>query len=270
MDFFRRFDVNENGRFMKKVVVIVMLLLCGVLTLQGQVADSTSLRRQGRPAYETGKSLIFSGAATAAVGGGLILLAMSPALNPSREEFNENMLAPMVAIFGLCTAVTGASMILAGIPVTVAGRSIMHCDIPWQEARYSSRGPGIILEGGYLLPDVLQARAEFGYHYGPHVFFGGGIAPGFWLDKSSRYEGCPSMSLPVYADFRWTMCNRLISPYLGLSAGMELADPSPYLGAEFGTRIHMSRISTRSFWSALSGEVAGGYARFGIKMGYSF
>lgn len=255
---------------MKQVLLIVMLLLCRTLVLQGQVADSTSLRMQGRPAFETGKSLIFSGAATAAVGGGLIALAMSPALNPSREEFNENMLAPMVAILGLCTVVTGACVSLAGIPLTVAGRSIMQCDVPWQEARYSSHGPGIILEGGYLLPDVLQARAVFGYHYGPHVFLGGGIAPGFWLDKSSRYEGAPSMSLPVYADFRWTMCNRLISPYLGLSAGMELADPSPYLGAEFGTRIHTSRISTRSFWSALSGEVAGGYARVGIMMGYSF
>jgi hypothetical protein len=270
MEFFSRFAVTENGRFMRKVLMIVMLLLCGALVLQGQVTDSTSLRTQGRPAFETGKSLISSGAATAAVGGGLILLAMSPALNPYREEFSENMLAPMVYILGLCTVMTGASICLAGIPVTVTGYSIMQSDGPWRDLRYNSRGPGIILEGQYLLPDVLQARAAFGYHFSPHVFLGGGIAPGFWLDKSSRYEGGPSMSLPVYADFRWTMCNRLISPYLGLSAGMELADPSPYLGAEFGTRIHMSRASTRSFWSALSGEVAGGYARAGIKMGYSF
>ena len=51
---------------------------------------------------------------------------------------------------------------------------------------------------------------------------------------------------------------------------MELTEISPYLGAELGTRIRTSRTSTRSFWSAISGEVAGGYMRLGIKMGYSF
>ena len=258
---------------MRKVLVIVMMLLCGVVTLQGQVADSTYWNRQGRPAFDTGKALIYSGGATAAAGGGLMLLAVSPILNHYRVEegvMNENMLAPMVYILGLCTVMTGASICLAGIPVTITGYSIMQSDGPWRDLRYNSRGPGIILEGQYLLPDVLQARAAFGYHFSPHVFLGGGISPGFWMNRSARYADAPSMSLPLYADFRWTVCNRLVSPYLGLSAGIELADPSPYLGAEAGTRIRMSRISTRSFWTALSGEVAGGYIRAGIKMGYSF
>ena len=90
------------------------------------------------------------------------------------------------------------------------------------------------------------------------------------MDTSS-YEGdFPRLSLPLYADFRWSIRDRMISPYLGFSAGVEMADFSPYLGAEIGGRIRTARTSTHSFWSAVSAEVAGGYGRIGLKMGYSF
>lgn len=203
-----------------------------------------------------------------------MLLAVSPLLNPPvpEGEFSENVLAPLVYIAGLCTVMAGASILLAGIPVTVAGNSMMNCDVSWRDARYDSRGLGAIIEGGYWLPDILEARASLGYHFNSHIFLGAGVAPGFWLDKSSRDPSISRLSLPVYADFRWSFCNRLLTPYLGVSAGMEMTDDplSPYLGAELGTRIRTSRISTRSFWSAISAEAAGGYMRVGIKMGYSF
>ena len=198
-------------------------------------------------------------------------LATSPVLNPPavEGEFRENMLAPFVYIAGFYCVLTGAALVIAGIPLTVAGKAKMSFG-DWRDSRYQSRGMGIILEGGYYVPDVLQARIAAGYHFGPHIFLGGGIAPGFWLDKSSYYDGGPSFSLPLFADFRWSFADRITSPYLGVSAGIELIDPSPYLAADLGIRIRTSSTGTRSFWTSLSGEVAGDYARVGLKMGYSF
>lgn len=260
---------------MKRLLLtLVAVLACAATVLHAQVADSTSLRRQGQPVFVTGKGMMIGGAAGAAAGGGLMLLALSPLLSPKVPEdgFSENMLAPLVYISGMCIVMTGASFILAGIPVTVAGQSMMNCDVPWRDARYDTRGVGVILEGGYWLPDILEARASVGYHFNSHIFLGAGVAPGCWLDQSSRDPSIPRLTLPVYADFRWSFCNRLFTPYLGLSAGVEMIDDpiSPYLGAELGTRIRTNRNSTRSMWSAVSGEVAGGYMRVGIKMGYSF
>lgn len=253
-------------------LIIVSLFLLGAPLLHGQVADSTYLRNQGVSTFATGKTMILTGAVTAAAGGGLILLAMSPALNPPTEvgELNENMLQPLTAVLGIGFIIVGAVNLVGGVPVIVAGNSMMNCDGPWREARYDSRGLGLILEGGYILPDILQARAALGYHFNSQFFLGAGVAPGFWLNSGTRDESVPRLSLPLYADFRWSTSPQIISPYLGISAGLEMSDISPYLGADVGVRVRRSRATTRSFWSALSGEVAGGYMRVGIKMGYSF
>ena len=257
---------------MKRALLIVMALWIYVAAY-GQVADSTSINGRGMALSLSGKGMILTGAATGAVGGGLMLLAISPLLNPKvpEGEFSENNMLPVIVyIGGISCLCIGAAYILAGIPVTIAGHSITGCDVPWRDARYGSRGVGIILEGAYFLPDILQARASLGYHFGPHTFLGAGISPGFWLDKEIRVNYDGRLSLPLYADFRWSICDRLVSPYIGLSAGLETTDISPYLSAEIGTRIRTDRTSTRSFWSAISGEVAGGYMRAGVKMGYSF
>lgn len=251
---------------MKRVALIAIAVLIATAA-HGQVVDSTSVNGRGMILTVSGKGMILTGAVTAAAGGGLMLLAVSPLVN---KDVPENMLLPMVLTGGISCVIAGAAAILAGIHVTIAGHSITGCDIPWRDARYGSRGMGIILEGAYFLPDILQARASLGYHFGPHTFLGAGIAPGIWLDQEIRANYDSRLSLPLYADFRWSFSDRLVSPYIGLSAGMETTEISPYLGAEIGTRIRTDRASTRSFWSAISGEVAGGYMRAGIKMGYSF
>ena len=257
---------------MKRIIVLLVSLLCETIFLHGQVVDSASWRGQGQSVYKTGKGMMVTGAITAAVGGGIMWYVMSRNQNPSVPdgEFREDMGAALVYMLGAGCAITGAAFIAAGIPVTIAGQSMMRCDVPWRDARYPGRGLGIILEGSFSLPAIVQARTSMGYHFNSHTFLGAGLAPGYWLDTSSHDENFPRFSLPVYADFRWSLRNRLFTPYLWLSAGMELSGISPYLGAEIGTRIRTDRTSTRSFWSALTGEVAGDYVRAGIKMGYSF
>ena len=263
---------QPNDIKMKKALVIVLLLLCGTSLLHGQVADSVSWRGQGRPLFRTGTGIMAGGALTAAAGAGIMLYATSHGnTQPGQDEVvHENMGRQIVYSLGAACVVTGALIVVAGIPITITGNSIRGCDMPWRDARYDARGLGVILEGGYFLPDVIEARAALGYHFNSHIFLGGGIAPGYFLDGGSRADSIPRLSLPVYADFRWSIRNRLFTPYLGLSAGMELSEISPYLGAEIGARIRTDRTATRSFWGGISGEVAGGYMRAGLKMGYSF
>ena len=257
---------------MKKLLLILTFILCGVSMTHAQYVDSVSWRGQGRPEFRLGKGLMVNGAITTAVGSGLMLLATSPALNKPAPEgaVNENMGPSFRYVLGMSCAITGAALVLAGVPVTVAGHSMMHCDGPWRDARYDARGLGVLLEGGYYLPDVLQMRASLGYHFNSHLYLGAGAAPGIWLNKSSRTEGLSRVSIPLYADFRWSIQNRMTSPYLGVSAGLELTDTTPYLGMEVGLRVRTGRTSTRSLWSAFCSEVSGSYSRIGIKMGYSF
>jgi len=201
-----------------------------------------------------------------------MLLATAPALNRQAPEggLNESMTQPFLYVLGMSCAIAGTALVVAGVPVTVAGHSMMLCDEPWRNTRYDARGLGLILEGGYYLPDVLQMRASLGYHFNSHLYLGAGAAPGLWLYKSSRADGLSHVSLPLYADFRWSIQNRTTSPYLGVAGGLELSDTTPYVGAEVGVRVRTNRAATRSLWSALCGEVSGSYSRIGIKMGYSF
>ena len=67
---------------MKKVLILAVVLLCGFSFLHGQVVDSTSWQGQGEPVLVTGKGMMLGGALTAVAGGGLMLLAVSPLLNP--------------------------------------------------------------------------------------------------------------------------------------------------------------------------------------------
>ena len=255
------------------ILLSLVLLLSGPALVRGQVADSASWRGQGTGSVRAGKILLISGGAAVATGGGIMLLAMSVGRNGQKEQIGREDMATPVVVIGAAGAgflLAGAAALLTGIPLTIKGSSINKCDGPWRDARYDDRGLGIILEGGYYLSTFLQARASVGYHFGPHIFLGGGIAPGFWLrNRVYFYEGHPPISLPVYADFRWSMSNRLATPYLGVAAGYDITDPSPYLGGEIGLRVRTSQHSLHSFWMALSGEVAAD-ARVGIKMGYSF
>ena len=253
--------VSADDIMMKKALLIVLILLCGTSLLHGQVADSVSWHGQGKTTLRIGSGLMVSGAITAAAGAGMILYAIS----------QDNVWGgAFLSSIGIVCAATGALIVLAGIPITVAGHSIRGCDMPWRDARYDARSLGVILEGGYFFPDVIEARAALGYHFNPHIFLGGGIAPGFCLDGGSRDDSTRRFSLPVYADFRWSIRNRLFTPYLGLSAGIELSEISPYIGAEIGARIRTDRTSTRSLWAGLAGEVTHSYMRAGLKMGYSF
>ncbi len=257
---------------MKSRFILTLFLLFAVVSgASGQVAYNSSYSNyyghQGDYAFNSGKILIIIGAAAAAAGGGLVDLAYR--YSPKGEENMDNVVSPILYVLGVAQVAVGACVAYAGIPFLVAGNSMMKCDEYWKDVRYDNKGWGLILEGGYNVPDILYLRGSAGYHFGPHIFLGGGISPGIGLDKSN-YSGRTPMFLPVYADFRWSMLNRLASPYLGLAGGMDVIHTSPYLSADLGVRVRTSRFSNRSFWSSLYAESSYYLLSAGLKMGYSF
>ena len=243
--------------------LIIALLLSVTPRLSAQVAYGDTWRYQGENCFQAGKALLISGAAMAAFGGGMIWLASEKSIDSP-----DDLLAVMSYGLGMMGVIGGVGVGFAGIPVMVAGHSIMQCEEPWRNVRYDRTGLGIILEGGGLMVDyALQMRASIGYHFGSHIFLGAGTAPSFWFEG----QNISPFTLPVYADFRWSMCNRLISPYLGVSAGMEVINPSPYQDLELGARIRSSQTSNQSLWTAVYVENAHySIVNLGVKMGYSF
>lgn len=107
--------VSADDIMMKKALLIVLILLCGTSLLHGQVADSVSWHGQGKTTLRIGSGLMVSGAITAAAGAGMILYAIS----------QDNVWGGVfLSSIGIVCAATGALIVVAGIPITVAGHSI--------------------------------------------------------------------------------------------------------------------------------------------------
>ena len=62
---------------------------------------------------------------------------------------------------------------------------MMNCDVPWLDAGYDTRGLGAIIEAGYWLPDILEARASLGYHFNSHIFLGAELGTRIRNSRSS-------------------------------------------------------------------------------------
>jgi len=89
-------------------------------------------------------------------------------------------------------------------------------------------------DGGFL------ARAAFGFQFNPHIFAGLGVGLSFYDYEGYYDDSEESMTLPIFANFRYTMLNKRISPFFDIKAGYspEVDDgegffASPALGCRF-------------------------------------
>lgn len=107
-------------------------------------------------------------------------------------------------------------------------------------------------------------RAAFGYQFNPHIFSGLGIGVGL-------YDEFEELGLPIFADFRYTIFNKRISPYIDLKAGFapEIDDDdyaglylSPTLGCRFALGKKLAIIS--GFSCEIQGESVGVAIKVGI------
>ena len=259
------------------LILYLSFSAAGVICAQTVVSQSDSLaagydyhaQNIGRALSVFGSSTCITGLGLGAVGGALLLVDLARPYNPAYEY--DDMLGAILLSGAAGFAVAGIICLAAGVPVYVMGRSMVNSTALWHSPKGkdpSQTGLGIILEAVPMF-SAVRVRATVGKHFGRHIFLGGGIAPGLvWFNK-------PEASLPVYADFRWSITRGMVSPYLGLSAGIDLLEYPyemfpQYLSAEAGFRVRLSATNTKSTWVSLHGEVGAGYANAGLKLGYSF
>lgn len=249
----------------------------GVICAQTVVSKPDSLaasqdysaQKIGQALSVYGASACITGLGLGVVGGALLLVDLARPYNPAYEY--DDMLGALLLSGAAGFAVGGIICLAAGIPIYVIGRSMVNSTALWHSTKGkdpSQTGLGIILEVVPMI-SAIRVRATAGKYLGRHIFLGGGVAPGLvWFNK-------PELSIPVYADFRWSITRGMVSPYLGLSAGIDLLEYPyemfpQYLSAEAGFRVRLSDANTKSTWVSIFGEVGAAYANAGFKLGYSF
>lgn len=249
----------------------------GVICAQTVVSKPDSLaasqdysaQKIGQALSVYGASACITGLGLGVVGGALLLVDLARPYNPAYEY--DDMLGALLLSGAAGFAVGGIICLAAGIPIYVMGRSMVNSTALWHSTKGkdpSQTGLGIILEVVPMI-SAIRVRATAGKYLGRHIFLGCGVAPGLvWFNK-------PELSIPVYADFRWSITRGMVSPYLGLSAGIDLLEYPyemfpQYLSAEAGFRVRLSDANTKSTWVSIFGEVGAAYANAGFKLGYSF
>lgn len=267
-----------------RILLILFLAFgtAGVICAQTVVSQPDSLAAEydyrgqniGSALSVFGASTSITGVALGAVGGALFLVEMARAakMDPDNLAYRyDDMLGALLLSGAAGFAVGGIICLAAGIPIYVMGRSMVNSTALWHSTKGkdpSQTGLGIILEVVPMI-SAIRVRATAGKYLGRHIFLGGGVAPGLvWFNK-------PELSIPVYADFRWSITRGMVSPYLGLSAGIDLLEYPyemfpQYLSAEAGFRVRLSDANTKSTWVSIFGEVGAAYANAGFKLGYSF
>jgi len=261
----------------KRFFALVFLLsLSFPLSAQYALTDSLGISYEknqidGQKLLKNGRTALISGGVLTGLGAAMIV---TPLIihdsNPAPEgEFREDMGSAILLSFGAGFLFTGAIGLIVSVPYFVSGNGILNAEDYWKDLRYDNKqeGFGYIIDAAGFIP-WIQARATAGWHFNKNFFLGGGAA--FALDFAEVGNEYSSMyDLPVFADLRYSMLNRYYSPFIGLSIGYDILNPSPYTSADIGLRVRLSPASPRSFWASVTGEVAA-YMRIGLKLGYSF
>lgn len=117
-----------------------------------------------------------------------------------------------------------------------------HQELPYKKTsknNVSGLKPGFkgYVEIGYALglndddDGCGLARAAFGYQFNSHIFTGLGVGVGL-------YDEFDDFGIPVFANFRYTILNKRISPFVDAKAGYSFGDMeglylSPSIGCRF-------------------------------------
>lgn len=78
-------------------------------------------------------------------------------------------------------------------------------------------------------------RAAFGYQFNPHIFTGLGVGVGL-------YDEFEDLGIPVFANFRYTILNKRVSPFVDAKAGYSFGDmEGMYLSPSIGCRFAIGK-----------------------------
>ncbi len=156
----------------------------------------------------------------------------------------------------------GAPIALVGVPIYLLGRANAGPASPYDGSFTPEVGGMVSLSGGF--PFIVGADARLGYNFNPNLFVGGGIGVrSYNEDLSGKWN---VETVPIYANVRYSIGNKRVSPYVGASAGWDFKQTDPYAGVEFGTHFRKS-----SIWFGVAADFVGSEMNFTtIKLGKSF
>ena len=121
-----------------------------------------------------------------------------------------------------------------------------------------------MFEFGAGLPYMIRVNAIGGYHVLENFFIGGGLS----------FATIPSTlnSVPIFAEFRYTIGNKRCSPYVSLDLGYDVLNVKPYLDLSLGTRFRSWTPDKGGMWWFGASVAYYGDENIlpGLKFGYSF
>lgn len=205
---------------------------------------------KGQGLYDAGRALMISGGVLAATGLHIMLVHQATYEPPKEEQVDDLDLTPLVvALFGGA----GASLALIGLPLFLAGKyaNVQNDGTLMKIGVDSSGWGGMIKLGGGLSKSIaFGGDLIYGYHFNKNFFLGGGVGYKHNLNMKSP-------SSPVYVHSRFSLGNRSVAPYLGLSGGYDKLNKMPYYGCDVGVRIQKIKHSNRlvTWWLSQDYEV---------------
>lgn len=183
--------------------------------------------------FDAGKTLLFTGASVALTGVACFI--------GGAAQYDPNPDAPTMPVyplFAIAGAAAGGAIALIGLPFYIYGKNKMttygSSHILFGDEMQEG-GTGFF-EMGLGIPDFLSLDAVGGYNFGKNFFMGAGLGYKTYLTDGLRYDGATA-SLPIYANFRYSIGKKRIVPYVGASLGYDFVNTSLYSGLEFGTRL---------------------------------
>lgn len=201
-----------------------------MLYLQNDIQTKTS---KGEHMTDAGKAMLFTGASVALTGAACYI--GGAAMYKTDPEAPEMPVYPLFAISG---AVAGGVIALIGLPFYIHGKNKMNSygssHITFGDD--GQEGGAGFFEIGLGIPNLISLDAIGGYNFGRNFFMGAGLGYKEYLTAGLRNGGATA-SLPIYANFRYSIGNKRVLPYVGASVGYDVANTGVYSGVEFGTRI---------------------------------
>lgn len=229
---------------------------------------NTSYTGNGQKMVNTGKTLFYTGASLALSGAACFIYgAATYESDPCCPEM------PVYPVFALAGAVAGGAVALIGLPFYIYGKEKMqtyganHIVFGDQD----QEGGAGFFEMGLGIPNFLSFDALGGYNFGKNFFMGAGVGYKTYLTAGLIQEGATA-SLPVYGNARYSFGNRKVVPYIGASAGYDIANTGLYTGVEFGTRFRKAGAKRgESWWFGARTEMTSTeYIFLSLKVGKSF
>ena len=235
---------------MKKIISIAAILLMAAMQHNAfaQYAETSGTDESQELSYQqhnvqsgigkgvrmsdAGKALLFTGASAALTGvacfiGGTAMFEQDP----------EAPVTPVYPVFAIAGLTAGGIIALIGLPFYLYGNNKMQ-DYGSSHIVFGNEGQeggAGLFEMGLGIPNFLSLDAIGGYNFGKNFFMGAGIGYKTYLTAGLRNDGSTA-SLPIYANFRYSIGKKQVVPYIGASLGYDIANNGMYSGVEFGTR----------------------------------